>query len=149
MGKFVFLRWTVQLHCCQKKTFCLPFLDTNQFFAMKIANQHDKHFTQPKSWDQDSFFEPGFGISSNSNHRARTFATPWHSNQCEYLDSLVYNISRFRTQQMIIVSNQVIFVYSQPKVWCLLKVQHYIFGVGCTFFVLIMQKMYWFYFVCF
>ena len=57
---------------------------------MKIANHYDKQLTPSKSWDQDNFFEPGFGVSSNSNHRARIFTTPWHSNQGEYLDSLIY-----------------------------------------------------------
>ena len=47
---------------------------------MKMTNLHDKQPTPSKSWDQDAFFEPGFGVSSNSNHRARILTTPWHSN---------------------------------------------------------------------
>ena len=56
---------------------------------MKMINHHDKQLTPSESWDQDGFFEPGFGVSSNSNHRARIFTTPWHSNQGEYLDRLI------------------------------------------------------------
>ena len=56
---------------------------------MKIANHYDKQLTPSESWDQDGFFEPGFGVSSNSDHRGRIFTTPWHSNQGEYLDRLI------------------------------------------------------------
>ena len=59
---------------------------------MKIANHYDKQLTPSESWDQDVFFEPGFGLTSNSNHRARICTTPWHSNQVEYLDRLVYTV---------------------------------------------------------
>ena len=72
-----------------KKKLFSPFLDTKPFFAIKIANHYDKQLTPSESWDQDGFFEPGFGVSSNSNHRARIFTTLWHSNQGEYLDRIL------------------------------------------------------------
>ena len=75
----------------KKKPF-LPFLDTKPFFAMKMINHHDKQLTPSESWDQDGFFEPGFGVSSNSNHEARIFTTLWPPNQGEHLDRLIYKL---------------------------------------------------------
>jgi hypothetical protein len=43
-----------------KKAFFLPFRDTKRF-AMKMTNHHDKQLTPSESWDQDGFFEHGFG----------------------------------------------------------------------------------------
>ena len=71
MGEFVFWTWTIKFHYSQKKTYFPQFLDNKQFFAMKIANHHDEQLTPLESWDQDGFVEPGFGVTSNSNHEAR------------------------------------------------------------------------------
>ena len=55
-----------------KKNIFPQFLETI-FFAMKIANHHDKQLTLSESWDQDGLFEPGFGVSSNSNCAANFY----------------------------------------------------------------------------
>ena len=73
MGDLVFWSWAMQFHYSQKKRLFLHFLDTKPFFSMKIANHSDKPIRPSESWDQNSFLKPGFGISSNSNHRARIF----------------------------------------------------------------------------
>ena len=38
-----------------------PFVDTKQFFAMKIANHHDRLLTPLESWDQDGFWPWALG----------------------------------------------------------------------------------------
>ena len=60
MVEFDFGSWTMQFHCSKKSLF-LPFLDIKPFFAMKMTNHHDKQLTLSERWDQDGFFEPGFG----------------------------------------------------------------------------------------
>ena len=62
-----------------KKGFFYRFLTQKRFFIMKMIDNDDKQLTPSESWDQGVFFEPGLGVS-NSNHRARIFTTPWHSN---------------------------------------------------------------------
>ena len=57
---------------------------------MKIASHHDKQLTPSESWDQDVFFEPGFGVSSNSNCQAKKFTTLWHTFQGKQLDRFKY-----------------------------------------------------------
>ena len=57
---------------------------------LEMTNHHDKQLTPSESWDQDGFFEPGFGVSSYSNHWARLFTTLWPPNQGEHLDRLIY-----------------------------------------------------------
>ena len=64
------------------------------FFAMKMINHHDKQLTPSESWDQDGFSEPGFGVSSHSNHRARIFTTLWPPNQGEHLDRLLLHMAK-------------------------------------------------------
>ena len=92
-GRFGFLKLDNAVSLLKKinknKIKIALFLDTKPFCAMKIANHYDKQLTPSESWDQDGFVEPGLGVSSNSNHRARIFTTPWHSNQGEYLDRLI------------------------------------------------------------
>ena len=90
MGKIYFLKLDNAISLQQKKKLFLPFLDTKPFFAMKMINHHDKQLTPSESWDQDGFFEPGFGVSSHSNHWARIFTTLWPPNQGEHLDRLIY-----------------------------------------------------------
>ena len=71
-----------------------PLLDTKHLFAMKIGNHHDKKITSSKSWDSDSFFEPGFGVPSNSNHRARICTTLWPPNPGEHLGRRIGRIKK-------------------------------------------------------
>ena len=61
---------------------------------MKMINHHDKQLTPSESWDQDGFFEPGFGVSSHSNHWARSFTTLWPPNQGEHLDRLIGRLKK-------------------------------------------------------
>ena len=83
--KQFFWSWTMQFHCGQKKPIFT--VSWHKFcFAMKIASHQDKQLTPSKSWDQDGFFEPEFGVSSNSNYRAIIFTTLWPQNQGERLD---------------------------------------------------------------
>ena len=56
----------------------------------KIINHHDKQCTPSESSVQDDFFEPGFEMSSHSNHRARILTMLWPLNQGEHLDRLIY-----------------------------------------------------------
>ena len=105
MGDLVFSSWTMQFHSSQKKRLFTPFLDTNTFFAMKIANHYDKQLTPYKSLDRDGFFAPGFGVSSNSNNGARIFTTPWQSNQDEYLDRLICTLTNLIYSKSIGISN--------------------------------------------
>ena len=51
---------------------------------MKIANDHDKQLTSQKSWDQDIFLEPWFGVASKLNRDANIFTTLWPANQGEH-----------------------------------------------------------------
>ena len=61
-GRICFLKLDNAISMQQKKAFFfLPFHDTKPFFAMKMTNHHDKQLTPSESWDQDGFFEPGFG----------------------------------------------------------------------------------------
>ena len=110
-GWICFLKLDNAVSLLPKKPF-LPVLDTKPFFAIKIINHHEKQITPSESWDQDSFFKPGFRVSSHSNHWARIFTTLWPPNHGEHLDSLFYNLNIARFTQKI----------SQP----VLKTSHYI-----------------------
>ena len=102
MEEFVFWSLTMQFHCSKKSLF-LPFLDTKPFFAMKITNHHDKQLTPSESWDQDGFFEPGFGVSSHSNHWAKNFTMLWPTNQGEHLERLIYILPHYRCVYIVTV----------------------------------------------
>ena len=65
---------------------------------MKMINHHDKLLTRSESWDQDVFFEPGFGVSSHSNHRAGIFTMLWPPTQSEHLNRLTVNRVNKRTR---------------------------------------------------
>ena len=69
-GRFSFWKLDNAVSLQQKKILFSLFLDTKPFFTMKIANQYNKQLTPSESldWDDD-FFEPWFGVSSNSNRR--------------------------------------------------------------------------------
>ena len=60
-GRICFLKLDNAISLQQKSLFFLQFLDTKPFFAMKMTNHHDKQLTPSQSWDQDGFFETGFG----------------------------------------------------------------------------------------
>ena len=59
-GRICFMKLDNEISLQEIKPF-LPFLDTKPFYAMKMTNHHDKQLTSSKSWDQDGFFEPGYG----------------------------------------------------------------------------------------
>ena len=61
------------------------FLTQNMFFAMEIANQHNKKFNH-RTAGMKTFFQPGIGASSNFNHEARVFTTMWPSNHGKHLE---------------------------------------------------------------
>ena len=88
-GRFSFLKLGNAVSRKPKKHFFHCFLTQNYIFALNIANRYDKQLTLSESWDWDRFFQPGFEVSSNSNHRALIFTTSWHSNQGEYFDRLI------------------------------------------------------------
>ena len=51
-------------HKLWKFFFLKPFVTIsrhNPFFVMKMTNHHNKQLISLESWDQDGFFEPGFG----------------------------------------------------------------------------------------
>ena len=50
-GRFSFLKLDHAVSLQPKKRLLSPFLDTNPFFAMKIANHYDKQLTQYKRLD--------------------------------------------------------------------------------------------------
>ena len=66
---------------------------------MKVANHHDNQLTQ--SWDQEGFYEPWFGVLSNSKYETRIFTTlwpPYHGEysdrvECQFIQNLNKNIS--------------------------------------------------------
>ena len=60
-GTICLLKLDNAISLLPKKKHFLLFLDTKQFFAMKIASHHYKQLSPSKSWDQDGFFCLGLG----------------------------------------------------------------------------------------
>ena len=89
MRRICFLKLDNSVSLLPKNSLVHCFLTQNNFFAMEIANHHDKPLTPSEICDQDRFFEPGFWVWSYSNYEARIFTTLWPANQGEHLDRLL------------------------------------------------------------
>ena len=88
MRKFDFWSWTMQFYCCRKKTFSTIYCCKTVFCYENSKPQWQTTYII-RELGSRGFFDPRFGVSLNSNRRARIFITVLHSTEGEYLEMLI------------------------------------------------------------